>query len=258
MHTKPPFDDPLVRKAFAAAIDRVALIENVTKGGQVPAHSFAPPGILDNVADDMSIGGYLIEADYADQIAQAQAWLAEAGYPESDGIDIVLGHDTAEGQTQLAQAVQAIWQEAFPQAKITIESQEWGVYIDTLMPDSRDEEKPNAFRLGLCADYPDQNDWLPIFNSKNAMNIAKYNNPDYDALIEAATIESNVAKRLDLYRQAEDMFINQDAVIAPINYYTFNRLYKPWLTTVVISPVGADPVAQWRIDWAAKTAARGQ
>ncbi|HBY93802.1 MAG TPA: hypothetical protein DEP84_07490, partial [Chloroflexi bacterium] len=43
--TKPPFDDPNVRKAFSWAIDRTALIENVTKGGQEPARWFARPGL---------------------------------------------------------------------------------------------------------------------------------------------------------------------------------------------------------------------
>ena len=38
---KPPFDNPLVRKAFAAAIDRQSLIDNVLKGEQRPAHSFS-------------------------------------------------------------------------------------------------------------------------------------------------------------------------------------------------------------------------
>jgi oligopeptide transport system substrate-binding protein len=258
VNTRPPFDDLLVRKAFAAAIDRAALVENVTKGGQVPAHSFAPPSVFGSVADDMSIGDYLVESSYADQVAQARMWLAEAGYPEGEGINIVLGHDTAEGQLQLAQAVQAMWLEAFPQATITMESQEWGVYIETLMPGSPDAEKPDAFRLGGCADYPDQNDWLPLFKSESGMNLVKYDNPKYDALVEEGALETDPAKRQDLYRQAEDIFINQDAALAPLYYYTYNRLYKPWLTKVVISPVRADPIAKWRIDWQAKKAARGE
>lgn len=258
VHTKPPFDDPLVRKAFAAAIDRVNIVENVTKGGQLPAHSFAPPGIFGNVTEDLSIGDYLLESDYAEQVAQARTWLAEAGYPEGEGLDIVLGHDTAEGQTQLGQAVQAMWQEAFPEAVITIESQEWGVYLDTLMPGSPDEEKPHTFRLGWCSDYPDQNDWLPLFNSQNGMNIFKYASPEFDDLVKTAAFEPDPAKRVELYHEAEELIINQDVVMAPLNYYTFNRLYKPWLTKVVISPVGADPVAEWEIDWEAKQAARGE
>jgi oligopeptide transport system substrate-binding protein len=45
-NTKPPFDDVRVRRAFSQAIDRQSLVDNVTKGGQTPATSFAPPGIF--------------------------------------------------------------------------------------------------------------------------------------------------------------------------------------------------------------------
>jgi oligopeptide transport system substrate-binding protein len=45
-NNKPPFDDVRVRTAFTQAIDRQSLIDNVLKGGQLPATSFAPPGIF--------------------------------------------------------------------------------------------------------------------------------------------------------------------------------------------------------------------
>lgn len=259
LNTRPPFDDPLVRKAFATAIDRQSLIDNVLKGEQRPAHSFAPPGIFGNVADDMSVGDFLIEENYADQVAQAQEWLAEAGYPEGEGLEVTLGHNTSESHAQIAQAIQAMWQEAFPEATINIENQEWAVYLDTLKPDSPDEEKPDIYRMGWCADYPDANNWLnDVFNSKSGSNYAKYNNPEYDALVQQAAFEPDPNKRAELYKQAEDIFISQDTGIIPLYYYTYVRLYKPWVTEHPISPVSGDPIAQWRIDWEAKKAARGE
>lgn len=259
VNSKPPFDDVNVRKAFAAAIDRQSLIDNVVKGGQLPAHSFAPPGIFGNVAADTSIGDFMIQSSYGDQVAEAQALLAEAGYPEGEGLDIVLAHNTSESHAQIAQAVQAMWQEAFPQANINIENQEWAVYLKTLLPEAPDAEKPNIYRLGWCADYPDSNNWLnEVFNSKSGQNYAKFNNPEFDALVEEAAFEADPAKREELYRQAEEIFINENVAIAPIYYYTYNRLYKPWLTNVEISPVTGDPIANWRIDWEAKKEARGE
>ncbi len=256
--SKPPFDDPQVRKAFAMAMDRQSLIDNVVKGGQIPAHSFAPPGIFGNVAADMEVGDFLVQADFGDQVAEAQQILADAGYPDGEGLDVLLMHNTSEAHAQIAQAVQAMWQEAFPQANINIENQEWAVYLKTLLPESPVEEKPNVYRLGWCADYPDSNNWLnEVFNSKSGQNYATYNNPEYDALVEEAAIEPDPEKRLELYKQAEDIFINQDTAIAPIYYYTYVRLYKPWVTPV-ISPVSGDPIAEWTIDWEAKQAARGE
>jgi len=258
VNSKPPFDNVMVRKAFAAAIDRQTLIDNVTKGNQIPAHSFAPPGIFGNVADDMSVGSYLVEGNYADRLTQAQEWLAEAGYPDGEGLDVLLMHNTSEDHAQIAQAVQAMWQEAFPQANVTIENQEWAVYLKTLLPESPDEEKPNVYRLGWCADYPDANNWLnEVFNSKSGQNYAKFFNEEFDALVEEAAFESDPAKREELYKQAESIFIDEEAGIAPIYYYTYVRLYKPWVNPV-IGPVGGDPIAEWTIDVEAKNAALGE
>jgi oligopeptide transport system substrate-binding protein len=196
--------------------------------------------------------------DYAAQVGEAQALLEEAGYPTGEGIDITLGHNTSEAHAQIAQAVQAMWQEAFPAANIDIENQEWAVYLDTLLPDSPDEEKPNVYRLGWCADYPDSNNWLnDVFNSKSTQNYAKFNNEEYDALVTEAAFEEDPDRRLDLYTQAEEILINDVQAIAPIYYYTYVRLYKPWVTPV-ISPVSGDPIAEWRIDVAAQQEATGQ
>ena len=48
----------------------------------------------------------------------------------------------------------------------------------------------------------------------------------------------------------------EGAAIAPV-YYTYVRMYKPWITPV-ISPDTGDPVAEWRVDWEAKKAAMGE
>lgn len=259
VNTKPPFDDVNVRRAFAMAIDRQSLIDNVVKGDQLPAHSFAPPGVFGNVADDMTVAPYLVQADYSAQLAEAQAMLAEAGYPEGEGLDVLLMHNTSEAHAQIAQAVQAMWQEAFPQANVTIENQEWAVYLKTLLPDAPDEDKPNVYRLGWCADYPDSNNWLnDVFNSKSDQNYAKFNVPEYDQLVEEAAFEPDPAKRQELYAQAEKILVDEQVAISPIYYYTYVRMYKPWMTNIVISPVTGDPISQWEMDWEAKKAARGE
>jgi oligopeptide transport system substrate-binding protein len=258
VNNKPPFDNPLVRKAFTAAIDRQSLIDNLLKGDQVPAHSFTSPGNFGNVAEDMSIGGWMVQDDYAAQLEQARAWLAEAGYPEGEGLNITLMHNTSEAHAQIAQAVQAMWAEAFPQAQITIENQEWQVYLKTLLPDSPVEEKPEVYRMGWCADYPDANNWLnEVFNSKSGQNYAVFFNDAYDAAVEQAALEPDPAAREELYKQAEQLLVEDVTAIAPIYYYTYVRLYKPWVS-YVISPVTGDPIHEWTIDVDAKAAARGQ
>lgn len=257
--SKPPMDNVLVRKALAATIDRRSLIDNLLKGEQRPAHSFSSPGIFGNVADDPEIGSWMVQEDYAAQVEQAKAWMAEAGYPDGEGLDLLLMHNTSEAHAQIMQAIQAMWSQAFPKATFTVENQEFQVYLKTLLPEAPVEEKPDVYRMGWCADYPDANNWLnEVFNSKSGQNYATYNNPEYDALVEQAAFEADPAVREDLYRQAEAIFNDTDTPIAPIYYYTYVRMYKPWLTNVVISPVTGDPVYLWTMDTAAKAAARGQ
>ena len=196
--------------------------------------------------------------DYGARLEEATALLAEAGYENGSGLDVTLGHNTSEAHAQIAQAVQAMWQEAFPEASISIENQEWAVYLDTLLPESPDEDKPNVYRLGWCADYPDSNNWLnEVFNSKSGQNYAKFNNPDYDALVEEAALEADPDRRLELYTEAEGILIDEEQAIAPIYYYTYVRMYKPWVSPV-ISPVSGDPIAEWKIDVDAQKAAIGE
>ncbi len=258
VHTKPPMDNVLVRKAFAAAIDRKSLIENVTKGEQKPAHTFVCPGIFGNAADDTTIAPYLL--DYEEGLKKAKEWIAEAGYPEGEGLDLILMHNVSEAHARIAQAIQAMWKEAFPKAKITIETQEWKVYLKTLLPESPDEEKPHIYRIGWCADYPDANNWLnEVFNPKSSQNYAKYNNPKFTELIEKAEVEQDPEVRKRLYNEAERVFIDEDMAIAPIYYYTRLTLDKPYITNRPLQPGGGgDPVWLWTLDWEAKKAAKAK
>ncbi|MDI9547170.1 MAG: peptide ABC transporter substrate-binding protein [Chloroflexota bacterium] len=257
VNAKPPFDNPLVRKAFAAAVDRQSLIDNLLKGEQVPAHSFVSPGNFGNAAGDMDIAPWMVMEDYAAQLDQARAWLAEAGYPEGEGLDVLLMYNTSEAHAQVAQAVQAMWSEAFPQATVSVENQEWQVYLNTLLPDAPLEEKPHIYRLGWCADFPDAANWLiGVFRSNSDQNYAMFNSPEFDALVDEADSISDPARREELYKQAEQILVDDVTAIAPLYYYTYVRLYKPWMTNIVISPVTGDPIHEWTIDTAAKAAAR--
>jgi len=103
---KPPFDNPLVRKAFASAIDRESLIEYVLKGGQSAAQTFISPGIpgyVDGVKEGV---GYPYDPE------MARKYLADAGYPGGKGLpEITLMFNTSEAHSKIAQAIQPMWKE---------------------------------------------------------------------------------------------------------------------------------------------------
>ena len=83
-----------------------------------------------------------------------------------------------------------------------------------------------------------------------------FNSPEFDALVDEADSISDPARREELYKQAEQILVDDVTAIAPLYYYTYVRLYKPWMTNIVISPVTGDQIHEWTIDTAAKAAAR--
>jgi oligopeptide transport system substrate-binding protein len=262
-NNKPPFDDVLVRKAFSAAIDRVSLVENVTKGGQLPAHSFAPAGIFGNVADDPDIAPWALDPELGKEMAQE--WLAEAGYPGGEGFPAVtLMHNTSEGHRSIAEAIQAMWRETLG-VEVEVTNQEWGVYLQTIKNDTPLDQMPHVWRLGWCADYADQNNWVhEVFNSEEGANRLRRGCADatcttiepleFDEITAEAGTLTDPAARAEMYREAERILVEEEAAYAPIYYYARNVLNKPWLTRTY-QDLGGEHWDKWTIDWEAKKAA---
>jgi len=265
VNTKYPFDDQRVRTAFSQAIDRQSLVDNVTKGGQIPASSFAPPGIFG--APEPGTVGMFYDPEAA--VASLQEFLDENGMTIDDfnDLDIVLMHNTSESHGQIAAAIQQMWADALG-AEVRIENQEWSVYLSTIQKDQPIEEQPHIYRLAWCADYADENNWVhENFNSTQGYNDLRRNCVDvncnevieteFDELTVAAQVETDPAIRAELYAQAEEILALDEAAMAPIYHYTFVRVVKPWLTQTFPS-VAAPAIYEWTLDWDAKTAALGE
>ena len=75
------------------------------------------------------------------------------------------------------------------------------------------------FRGSWIADYPDAENYLSVFYSKNPAppNCTRYNNPRFDELFERALAEENDSLRYRLYQQADQTMID-DAAIVPLWY----------------------------------------
>jgi len=254
--TKPPVDNVLVRKALSAAIDRQGLIDNVTKGGQLPANTFAPAMIFGNAAGDPDIAPWALDYELGKKLAKE--WLAEAGYPDGEGFPtITLMHNTSEGHRKIAEAIAAMWKDVLG-IDVSIENQEWKVYLKTIQKETPVEEMPHVWRLGWCADYPDENNWVhEVFHAEQGANRPRATRSRFEELTEAAQLETDPEKRKALYKEAEKILVEEEARIAPIYYYTTVALTKPWVTYRTYGEMGGTSFFQWKLDWEAKKAALG-
>jgi len=240
--TKEPFDDPLVRQAFSYAFDRQKLIDTVTKGGQKPAKTFACPGIFGSPAEDPNFEGISFDPD------KAKALLAEAGYPNGEGLpEITLMFNTSEGHQKIAEFAQQSFKEALG-VDIKLANQEWKVYLQTITEDS-----PQIWRLGWCADYPDENNWtLEVFHPLKGANRTKWDPESETAkkfmqLTEDAAAEPDPDKRAELYFEAETLLCADEAIIIPIYYYTVVACTKPYVERTY-APLGGEHWELWKLN----------
>ncbi len=268
---KPPTDDVRVRRALSMAIDRKTLVEEVLKGGQIPANTFTNPLNFGSPAGDPEVAPWALPEDmggwgYEKAVEEGRKLLEEAGYPDGAGLDILLMHNVSEAHARIAEAIQAMWKSAYPEMNVTIETQEWRVYLKTIDIDSPLEDKPNVYRLGWCADYPHANNWVhEVFNPTEGANepMLTTDDPQVGDLVaefDQTTKQAQTAsqeEQLELYKRAEQLLVDEIAAIAPIYYYTRNGLAKPWLKRVWGDP-GRLHIWKWSIDVEARNAAMGK
>lgn len=203
--------DPKVRKALTLAIDRKQIVENVTKGGQIPATSYVPVGVPKADGTEFKDKDYFkAEGD----VQGAKKLLAEAGYPEGKGFPkIELLYNTNENHQNIAQAVQDMWRKNLG-INIELKNQEWKVFQK-----SRTDKNYQMARHGWLGDYVDPMTFLDMWVTGAGNNDAGYSNAEYDKLVKAAMAESDAVKRMELLRKAEDILM-EDMPIIPIYYYT--------------------------------------
>jgi oligopeptide transport system substrate-binding protein len=228
----PPLDDARVRNALRLAIDRVSLVEHITRGGQVPTADIVPNGLA----------GYEGPHSPPFDKERAQKLLAEAGYgPNRPLPQITLTYNTSEGHKQLAEAIQAQWKENLG-ISVAIENQEWNVYLRNL--------KAYNFqlaRLGWVGDYPDPFTYLELLTTASGNNHSHWSNPKYDELLRRANLQTVPAERMALLKQAELMAIDE-APLIPVYVYTRSELNKPYLRGNVINFENRHLLKWWWID----------
>ena len=218
--TKPPFDNVLVRKAFSAAIDRATMVRDVVGSG-VPATQFAPKGIFG--APDPEVG-----IPYDPE--QARAWLAEAGYPNGEGFPTVTYRYFSNTlEEALAQALQAMWKETL-NVDVQLESMEFPAFLASTAASVPVEEMPEMWRLGWGADYPDENNFVyEVFHCTDSQNRHRAECTQADELAKAAGRETDPAKRIEMYKQVEQMMFGDEVRVAPYYHRGFTILAKPYI-----------------------------
>ncbi len=211
--TRPPFNDARVRRAFCLAIDKSLITEKITRGGEPPAWSFVPPGAGQGYQPPLPpIEGLKEGRQMADE---ARRLLSEAGYPEGKNFPLFyyLYRSDSDLDQDIAVELQSMFHEVLG-VTMQLTRQEWTVYLNTLTKVDYD-----LARSSWVGDYNDPNTFMDMFVTGGGNNRTGWSNPKYDELIAAAAREVDVAKRDEIFRQAEMILVHQESPICPLYYY---------------------------------------
>ena len=226
---KKVLSDSKVRKALNLAINRDAIVKNVTKGGQVPAYSYVPEGIPSTDGKDFANKKYFKSSG---DVKEAKKLLEEAGYKDGKGFPtITLLYNQEGDHGNIMQAIANMWKENLG-INVSLSQQEWKVFQST-----RSEKKYQIARHGWSGDYVDPMTFLEMWTSTSTLNEAGFSNNEYDALIKDAIKEQDTKKREEILHKAEDILMDEMPVI-PIYYYTQIKGVKSYVKDMRVSQLG--------------------
>lgn len=214
--SKVPFDDPLVRKAFTAAIDRQGLIDTVMNGIPSSTLTYASPTMIGYV-DGVSQG---IGIPY--DPTQAQTWLSDAGYPGGAGFPpVTLMYNDSAGHDVIAAFARQNWIDNLG-VTVTLDDLPWEEYQDLLSTDP-----PQIFRLGWCADHYDAINFLG--DGVNPTFFGGWSNVSYNNLVALAAQAPDESSRVALYPALEEILVEIDVIMAPLYSYAYGMATDPHL-----------------------------
>ncbi len=225
--SKPPFDDPAVRRAFAQAIDKDWYNELFLDGEGIIADGLFPPG-LPGYNPDVSPLAYDADA--------AARSLAESSYGSADALPpIKLTTVTTGGEvSQEVNIFIESWRDVLG-VSVGIDAVDVDNYQDMIYSGNYE----NMVFWGWCADCADPENFADIlFHTGGAQNISQYSNPDVDALLDQARTIQSVDERMALYQEIEQMLIDDAAAAFLTHSEAYYIVTREGLMGYQSAPIG--------------------
>ncbi|PVE23700.1 ABC transporter substrate-binding protein [Microvirga sp. KLBC 81] len=230
--SKAPFNDVRVRQALSMLVDREFIAEQIWGQTMQPGYSFMPPGV-----GNYGEPAYMEykETSPIDREDKAKALLKEAGFGPGKPLKVEIRYNTTDNNRNTVIAVSEQWKQA------GIETSFINTDGKTHFAHLRDGGDFDIARYGWIADYSDPNNFLFLLKSDNkGFNYGKYNNPQFDKLLDQAATELDLKKRADLMKQAEAILM-KDMPWIPIMYYGKSNLISPKIKGFVQNTRGVYP-----------------
>lgn len=218
----PPFDNPVIRQAFAYATDKVSLAHTILNDSVIPAPTIIPPGM----------SGY--QENYAGipyDVEKAKELLQSVYADVSTVPPITFSYSNAQITAQEAAALQQMWQNALG-ISVTLLPVEQTAYSDELAR--------HQVQFGYTqwnADFPDPYDCLALnLLSTATNNVGLWSNAMFDQTVTLAE-NSSGDLRLQLYNQAEQIAV-EDVGWLPLDHQSLAAIIPSWVHGISLNGNG--------------------
>ena len=215
---KSPLRHKKIRQAINHSVDRRKMVKYLRNSIGTPGHAgFIPKGMPGFDMD--KVKGYEYNPEKAKRL------LAEAGYPNGVGLpEIKL--QTSTTYKDLIEFVQGELNAMGIKCKVEVNQ-------STSLRELIAKNEVNFFRGSWIADYPDAENYLSVFYSKNYVpigpNYTSFKNKKFDALFEQSFHETDDEKRYELYRQMDNLVMEESPVVV-LFYDQLINLYQNNIT----------------------------
>lgn len=210
--TRPPLDNPLVRRALYLAVDRDSLVNDVVRGAGTPAYTFTPPG-----------AGYALpprpEAALSAQQREQEAreLLAQAGFPGGKGFPTLeLMTTSRDVQRVMAESMQAMWEKVLG-IHVEIRSCEWTAYKA-----AQQNMEYDISSSSWSGDYLDPATFVELWRGGGGNNCTGWSSPVCDDALSLARSATSEDERTQALMQAESAVL-RDLPVIPL--YWSSRTY---------------------------------
>ncbi len=206
-----PFDDPKVRRAVAAALNRTTLSKTVFLGQADNLYSMIPNGMSGHKDAFKELG----DANYQfTRTTLNDPTIYGGPYNEAKKLVVDLWYETSGHYPQSPDQAQVIKSslEASGVITVNLHGLDWPAYRK-----KRGEETMPAYIYGWYPDYVDPDNYIfPFLHSSGSSWLHNnYNNPGMDALVEQARSTTSATERENLYGQIQDLMV-EDCPLVPL------------------------------------------
>lgn len=230
---RPPFTNVKIRKAFAYAINRQEIADNIGQAGQTPLMGITP------ITASLKPEGFFADNQQAEAKKLLAEGMAELGITKLPTITYL--YNTSDRNKAIAETLQAAWKNVLG-VDVKLLNKETKVYLD-----DQEQGKFEITRSSWTADYNDSINFLQKFIEKySSSNITRWHSPKYTELINQSYKEADPAKRNQILLLAETLLMEEmplTGIFSDVN---------AWVQSDKVKGVRIDPLSKIDFKWAYK------